>query len=235
MVNDASVPGAKKTGARKGMLRRKLLRDMRDNAMQFIAMLLLCALGTFVLAGMDGSWRLMDLTVETYFEECNLSDFWVSASSVSKEDVARIRHLPGVAAVQPRTSVTVDMENVGDDVEAALEIYEGDFEINIPYLRSGSMLRSSDTKGCLIEEQFAAALGLSVGDTVTLDLAGQQMQFVIRGTVLSAEYTTTSKEIVPDPEHYGFIILSHAAAPDLPYTSVLVKMEEALRVCNKTL
>ena len=225
MVNDAAAPGAKKTGARKGMLRRKLLRDMRDNAMQFIAMLLLCALGTFVLAGMDGSWRLMDLTVETYFAECNLSDFWVSASSVSKQDVARIRHIGGVAAVQPRTSVTVDMKNVGDDVEAALEIYEGDFEINRPYLRSGEMLLSSDIKGCLIEEQFAQALGLGLGDTVTLDLAGQDMQFVIRGTVLSAEYTTTSKEIVPDPEHYGFILLSHAAAPDLPYTSVLVKME----------
>ncbi len=225
MVNSAAAPGVKKNGARKGMLRRKLLRDMRDNAMQFIAMLLLCALGTFVLAGMDGSWRLMDLTVETYFAECDLSDFWVSASSVSKEDVTRIRHAEGVAAVQPRTSVTVDMKNVGDDVEAALEIYEGDFEINKPYLRSGELLPSSDTKGCLIEEQFAQALGLGLGDTVTLDLAGQEMQFVIRGTVLSAEYTTTSKEIVPDPEHYGFILLSHAAVPDLPYTSVLVKME----------
>ena len=68
---------------RRGMLRRKLLRDMRENAMQFIAMTLLCFLGTWVFSGLDGTWRLMDLTVETYFEECALSDFWVSASSIS--------------------------------------------------------------------------------------------------------------------------------------------------------
>ena len=234
MVKKASAPKTQGAGPNRGMLRRKLLRDLRDNAMQFIAMLLLCCLGTFVFSGMDGTWRLMDLTVETYFEECGLSDFWVSAASVSRQDVARIRHVNGVAAVQPRTSLTVDMENVGDGVEAALEIYEGDFAINVPYLRSGSMLSASDTKGCLIEEQFARALGLDVGDTVTLDVLGQRMQFLIRGTVLSAEYTTTSKEIVPDPEHYGFLILSHAAAPDLPYTNVLVKLadgadEEAAR------
>ena len=226
MVKKAVPPGSKHASARKGMLARKLMRDMRENAMQFIAMILLCFLGTWVFSGLDGTWRLMDTTVETYFEECNLSDFWVSTSSLSRQDIDRIRHTPGVAAAQSRTSITVDLENVGDDVEAALEIYEGDFELNKPYLRSGSMLAASDTKGCLIEEQFAKALGLKLGDTVTMDVFGQQMQFIIRGTVLSAEYAITSKEIVPDPDHYGFIILSHAAFPNLPYTSVMVRIED---------
>ena len=226
MVKKAVPPGSKHASARKGMLARKLMRDMRENAMQFIAMILLCFLGTWVFSGLDGTWRLMDTTVETYFKECNLSDFWVSTSSLSRQDIDRIRHTPGVAAAQSRTSITVDLENVGDDVEAALEIYEGDFELNKPYLRSGSMLAASDTKGCLIEEQFAKALGLKLGDTVTMDVFGQQMQFIIRGTVLSAEYAITSKEIVPDPDHYGFIILSHAAFPNLPYTSVMVRIED---------
>ena len=211
---------------RRGMLRRKLLRDMREKAMQFIAMTLLCFLGTWVFSGLDGTWRLMDLTVETYFEECALSDFWVSASSISRREISRVRHTPGVAETQPRTSITADVENVGDGVEAALEIYEGEPLLNKPYLRSGTALKSADTKGCLMEEQFAAAHGFAVGDTVTLNIAGRSMRFVVRGTVLSAEYTITSKEIAPDPEHYGFLILSHAAVPDLPYTSVLVKLEE---------
>ena len=226
MVSKGKAPSAVRTRPRRGMLRRKLLRDMRENAMQFIAMILLCFLGTWVFSGLDGTWRLMDLTVETYFDECALSDFWVSASSVSRQEISRIRHTPGVAAAQPRTSITVDVENLGDDVEAALEIYEGEILLNKPYLRSGMLLPSEDTKGCLIEEQFAAAHALVPGDTVTLNIAGHRMNFLIRGTVLSAEYTVTSKEITPDPDHYGFIILSHAAVPDLPYTSVLVRMED---------
>lgn len=225
MVRKGAAPKTEQTGIRKGVLTRKLVRDLRENAMQLLAMMLLCFLGTWIFSGLDGTWRLMNLTVESYFEECNLSDFWVSTASISRQDVARVRRTPGVAAAQCRTSVTVDVENLGDGVEAALEIYEGDFEINKPYLRSGSMLSASDTKGCLIEEQFAQAHGLNIGDTVTLDVAGQVMHFVIRGTALSAEYTITSKEIVPDPEHYGFLFLSHAAFSDLPYTSVLVKTE----------
>ena len=38
-------------------LRTKLLRDLKGNAMQIIAMILLCFLGTWVFAGLDGSWR----------------------------------------------------------------------------------------------------------------------------------------------------------------------------------
>ena len=205
-------------------LTKKLLRDMRENAMQFVAMILLCFLGTWVFSGLDGTWRLMDRTVETYFEECCLSDFWVNAASLSRQDLKRIANVEGVAAVQPRTSLQVDVEDLGDGVEAALEIYDGDFVINRPYLRSGSLLSPGDSRGCLMEEQFADAHGLAPGDSVTLTVAGERMRFVIRGTVLSAEYTITSKEFTPDPQHYGFIILLHDAVPDLPYTNALVKL-----------
>ena len=226
MVEKNPYRKTRTTVRRKGMLMRKLLRDVRENSMQFIAMMLLCFLGTWVFSGLDGTWRLMDRTVETYFAECNLADFWVSSSAVTKQDVLRIQHTPDVEEVQSRTSLTVDVEGLGDGVEAALEIYEGDFRLNQPYLRSGTMLKASDTKGCLIEEQFAQAHGLKIGDTVTLNIAGQRMHFRIRGMALSPEYTITSKEIVPDPQHYGFIFLSHRAVPDLPYTSVLVKLSE---------
>ncbi|MCR5575559.1 MAG: ABC transporter permease [Oscillospiraceae bacterium] len=205
-------------------LAKKLLRDMRENAMQFVAMILLCFLGTWCFSGLDGTWRLMDHTVETYFEESCLADFWVNAASLSRQDLKRIAHVEGVAAVQPRTSLLADVEDLGEGVEAALEIYEGDFVLNKPYLRAGSMLTPGDAKGCLMEEQFAAAHGLRPGDSVTLTVAGRRTRFVIRGTVLSAEYTITSKEYSPDPEHYGFIILFHDAVPALPYTNALVKL-----------
>ena len=204
-------------------LTKKLLRDMRENAMQFIAMILLCFLGTWVFSGLDGTWRLMDLTVETYFEECGLADFWVNAASLSRPDLERIAHTEGVTVVQPRTTLTVDVEDLGDGVEAALLIYEGDFRLNRPWLRAGAMLMPGDTRGCLMEEQFAAAHGLGPGDSVTVTVQGRRMRFVIRGLVLSAEYTITSKEFTPDPVHYGFIMLSHAAVPALPYTNALVK------------
>ena len=56
-----------KSGGTRHPLGRKLLRDLRSNSMQIIAMVLLCFLGTWVFSGLDGTWRLMDHTVETYF------------------------------------------------------------------------------------------------------------------------------------------------------------------------
>lgn len=41
----------------KNVLRRKLVRDMWHNRMQFLAVILLCALGTWVFSGLDAAWR----------------------------------------------------------------------------------------------------------------------------------------------------------------------------------
>ncbi len=57
---------------------------MRQNAMQFLTIVLLCALGTWVYSGMDGAWRMLDLSAETYFQQGVLSDFWINLSGMTK-------------------------------------------------------------------------------------------------------------------------------------------------------
>ena len=52
-------------GKHRNILARKLVRDMRHSAMQFIAMVLLCALGTWVFSGLDATWRMLDRSGET--------------------------------------------------------------------------------------------------------------------------------------------------------------------------
>ena len=58
----------------KNVLRRKLVRDMWHNRMQFLAVILLCALGTWVFSGLDAAWRMLDLSAQTYFDEQNVAD-----------------------------------------------------------------------------------------------------------------------------------------------------------------
>ena len=222
MVSSHSRESQKK----KFPLMKKLLRDLKGSAMQILAMVLLCFFGTFVFSGLDGTWRLMDLTINTYFDTCNLADFWVNGAGFSRQDLTIIKHIDGVKEILPRTSITVDAEGLGENVEVALEIYEGEMRINKPFLRSGSLLRKGDLHGCLVEEQFAAAHHLRIGDPVTLSIAGERLRFTVKGLILSAEYTVTAKETVPDPDHYGFILLNHEAVPTLPYTTVLVQLEE---------
>lgn len=212
--------------ARRGTLTRKLFRDMRQNTMQFLAMFLLCALGTWVFTGLDANWRLLEASTETYFTDYNLSDFWVKGAGFSKQDLSRLEHMKGVKEVLPRVSVEFDAPDLPGGVSVMTNAYDGEMTINIPLIREGEALAPSDLRGCLLEEQFAQYHGLGVGDSLVLEVAGQRRSFIIRGVVLSPEYILTTKDVTPDPAHYGFALISSRAVPEFPYNDVLIDLED---------
>ena len=211
---------------RRSMLHRKLLRDMKQNAMQFLAIVLLCALGTWVFSGLDATWRMLDLSAETYFDECNLADLWVKSSGFSKQDLSRLKNLAGVSSIQARSTLEYDAPDLGSDVSLNVHAYDGEMTLNTPIIREGSALRATDLKGCLIEEQFAQAHDLHVGDSIALSYGSVSKNFIIRGIVMSAEYIVTTKDVTADPEHYGFALISAQAVPEMPLNDVLVQLAD---------
>lgn len=227
MVKNAPAPKrSPQPRQRRAALRRKLLRDYRDNAMLFLAIILLCALGTYCYSGLDATWRMLDLSIGSYYEATNLADFWVNGASITREDFTRLRHLPGVEQAQLRTTLTVDVEDLEDDTRLELHATEGESVICTPLLTEGDPLRPGDRRGCLLDDQFAAANNLHVGDELTVTLPGGEQSFLIRGLVKSSEHIIISRDISPDPQHYGFVYLSHQAVPLLPYTQALVTLAE---------
>ena len=213
---------------RRGTLTKKLFRDMARSLMQFLAMLLLCALGTWVFSGLDATWRMLELSIESHFEGGHLADVWIKGASFSQRQLLQLEHLDGVETIQARVAMEMDAPDLGDSVSLQVDAYDGDMVINTPLLREGGLLNMADLRGCLLEEQFAQAHGLGVGDNVTIDVMGQRQTFVIRGVILSAEYMLTSKDVTPDPEHYGFMYISAKAVPNLPFTEVLVRLKEGV-------
>ena len=208
---------------RGNMLRRKLLRDMWRSKLQFASMLLLCALGTWVFTGLDAAWRMLDRTIETYYEEQNLADFWVQLPGADREALRRLERLPGVERVQMRVNVEMDTDLSS---EATLQVlgYDGEAQINAPLLREGEMLAEQDGRGLLLEEQFARANGIEVGDTLRLRLDGFEQAFTVRALALSPEYLITTKDVSPDPLHDGFAMANMDALSPLPASELLVDL-----------
>ncbi|MBQ8081305.1 MAG: ABC transporter permease [Clostridia bacterium] len=211
---------------RRGTLAKKLLRDVRRNFMQFFAMAMLCALGTWVFAGLDASWRMQDATIETYLSAQRLSDFWVHSASFSRQDLTRIRHAEGVEEVVGRVTLNMDAPELGDQVTVTAHAFDGTMTLNTPVIRLGDTLKTNDTRGCLVEEQFAQAQGISPGDTLTLRYGGQDWTFRVRGTVLSPEYLFTTKDMAPDPSTYGFVLLNREAMADFPINELLIGLKD---------
>ena len=210
----------------KNTLRKKLFRDMSRAAMQFLSIIVLCALGTFAFAALDGTARMTRTTLDTYFDENNLADFFVTVpSGVDRQTLDTLRAIPGVTGVRARA--VMDLEStLGDGVTVGVTAYDGEMDINIPLLREGALLDPSDTRGCLVEERFAIAQGIALGDRVTVKLAGQEIAFIARGICVSPEYLVVSNGVSADPESYGYILVNARAIAALPLTQAVVTIAD---------
>lgn len=204
-------------------LRKKLVRDMRHSGMQLFAIVLLCSLGTFMFAGLQGTARLAQGTIDVYFEENNLADFWVAVPNADRDTLMRIRGIDGVEEACARMSVDLDSMLPG---EPTLNVtgYDGEMTINSPIVREGETLGTADLRGCLIQAGFADAHGLTVGDRVGVKLAGEEYGFFIRGIVFSPEFICVTEDIYPDPETYGYILINAEAMPAIALTQVVVSL-----------
>lgn len=209
---------------RRNALRHKLWRDMWKNRMQFVAVILLCALGTWIFSGLDAAWRMIELSADTYFEGQQLADLWVNLPSADREAVQKIASVEGVDRVQVRgvAEVSVDLPH---EPELRLSAFDGEMTINRPLLYEGDMLDQTDRRGCLLDREFALANGYQPGDTLSIEIQGQTFDYVVRGLCLSPEYVALSKYALRDPEAYGFVLINSCGLPALPMREVIVKAE----------
>ena len=210
----------------KNTLRKKLFRDMSRAAMQFLSIIMLCALGTFAFAALDGMARMTRTTIDTYFEENNLSDFWVNLpAGMDRAALDKLAAVDGVEEIIPR--FVMDMETtLGDNINANVTAYDGAMTINAPLLREGELLDPSDMRGCLIQERYAIAQGLGLGDRISVKFAGEEYTFIIRGVCVSPEYVALSMGVASDPNEYGFILVNARALPQIPLTQAIVTIED---------
>ena len=205
-------------------LRKKLLRDMTRAAMQFLSIIALCALGTFAFAALDGTARMTRVTLDTYFEENNLADYWITLPSADRTSLDKVAAVPGVATVRARASADLETTLPGD-VSVSVTAYDGAMDINTPLLREGALLEENDRRGCLVEERFANAHGLVPGSRLGVTLGGQEYTFIVRGVVVSPEYIVVSNGIVADPNAYGYLLINACAMEALPLTQIVATLD----------
>ena len=198
---------------------------MSRAAMQFLSIILLCALGTFAFSALDGTARMMQGTLDQYFEENQLADFWITVPAADRAALDKVRAIPGVKTLRARASTDLEASLDGD-VNVNVTAYDGDMTVNMPLLREGELLDPDDKRGCLMEERFATANGFTLGDRIQVKLNGQEYSFVVRGICVSPEYIVVSDGMVADPSAYGYILTNACAIPELPLTQIVVRLED---------
>lgn len=209
----------------KNVLNKKLMRDMRQSGMQFLALILLCVLGTFLFAGIDGIAQMARATNERYFTENNLAHFWINLSHADRHSLNQVRAIPGVESVCARFSMDMETTLPGEPT-LNVTAYDGAMTVNKPLIEQGTPLSESDLRGCLLQAGFAEANGLQVGDELTVRMSGADYPLIVRGIVYSPEFISVSNGIAANPLEYGYILANARTFKQVPLTQLVVQLSD---------
>ena len=201
------------------------MRDMRESAMQFAALILLCMLGVFLFSGIDAIALITRHTNDACFARNKLAHLWITLPEADRDALARVRAIDGVDTAAARFVMDMEVDLPGDPV-LKVTAFDGAMDVNVPVVRTGRALDPADRRGCLMQEAFAQARGLRTGDRITLVHGRQRYTLTVRGIVNSPEYINVADGMSIDTAQYGYLLCNAATFAGLPLTEIAVRLED---------
>jgi putative ABC transport system permease protein len=190
-------------------LDRKLLRDLWRMRGLATAIATVMACGVALLLLSRSMLHSLELTQSAYYERYHFADVFASLKRAPESLSDRIAEIPGVAQVQTRIVVGVNLSLAGQTEPSSgriLSLPEGRPPLlNQLFLRSGRWLQMRRDDEVLASEAFVLANDLEVGDRISAVINGRRKHLRIVGVVLSPEYIYEIKpgDLMPDNRHFG--------------------------------
>ena len=219
------------------MLFKKMLRDIAKHKTQFLSIFLMAFLGVFVFAGVGGESVGLEVSVNDYYNATNLADGWIYSANLDDNFVDKVNNLSPTKDTE-RQLVIDSIGNFSNDPEITLHFLENN-TISKFYLLEGEDVNISDEDGVWLDESFADAKNLKVGDNISFTFNGVSIEKEIKGLGYSPEYVyhASDSSIIPDFNKMGFAYLSYEAFPlsDVPYNVLLVDFDGSASDYNNLL
>ena len=191
-------------------LNKKILRDIKQNKMQFFNVFIMIFLGVFVFAGVHSYMDGMQISGDNYYESNNLQDLWLTGENFNKEDLDKVKNIENVKNAERLLSIRTDLENEKEkDVQLETIFIESN-EISKMYIADGEEF-SKEKDGVWFDSYLAKYLDLKVGDEITFKYKDYTMTEKIRGLVNTPDHVYFVKDetaIFPTHKDYGYIYLS---------------------------
>ncbi|MGK9250299.1 ABC transporter permease [Paenibacillus humicus] len=205
---------------------KKLLRDIKQSIGQFLAFVLVIAIGAFFYTGLVALSDHLSAYTKEYFHAHNLSDLNVYYDHISKQDMSELGEIEGVKKVEGRYSF--DAAQIFGTTKATLKIHSipASNSINTPTMIEGSIPSSKNQ--ILLDSHYAREHQFRVGDQLQVSVDDEEMAFTISGLGENVEYA--KKNETQDHKTAGFAYVAEAGVPriagSLYYNEVLIDAEE---------
>ncbi|KNB74404.1 ABC transporter permease [Brevibacillus reuszeri] len=204
----------------------KLGRDIKQSIGQFIAFVLVIAVGAFFYAGLVTYSDNLSAYTEAYFKEHHISDLNVYYSQIPQNDVAALSKVEGIQKIEGR--YTFDATQSFDGFKASIKIHSIPLEneINTPTMIEGRI--PSKKEEILLDSHYAKEHDYRVGDQVTLRANEKDFTFTISGMGENVEHA--KKNEIQDHKAYGIAYISEAAIPEIvgvfTYNEIMIEAKE---------
>lgn len=188
------------------MLKRKMLRDIKNNLSQFITIFLMVMIGVMAYSGIEAYMTGMQVTADRFYKDNNLQDMNVIANNVTEEDLDAIKNIEHVNDAERKLSVTA---TTPDDDTMLVSFIESN-DISVFHVFDGVEF-DADTDGAWLDRFYAVENNIKVGDTITFKYDGYEFKEEVKGLVNIPDHVYDVKdesELFPDHKEFGFVYLS---------------------------
>ena len=207
-------------------LSKKMLRDIKINKAQFIAIFLMAFLGIFAYTGIYAEYYGLVQTSDGFYADTNMADAWIYNTDFDDASLDKVNEF---TTQSDRQEVIESQAKLDNKPDVKLHFIENG-TISKFYATEGEEFNPDDASGIWLDARFADARDLKVGDNITLEFDNQTITKEIRGLGYSPEYIyeVSPSSLTPDFYQMGFAYLSAKAYPkDLEYNTLLVKYDSS--------
>jgi putative ABC transport system permease protein len=202
-------------------LDRKLFRDLWHMRGQVVTVALIVASGIATYVTMRGAYESVERAQQQQYARFHFADVFAQLKRAPNSLATEIESIPGVAVVQTRVVVEVNLDIPGLDEPAVgrlISIPERFAPIlNDLFLRQGRYIEPGRPDEVLVSEAFSSANGLGIGSSISAVINGRWERLHIVGIALSPEYVYEIRgaEVFPDNKRFGVLWMSREALGSL--------------------
>ena len=212
------------------MLRKKMVRDIKQNLSQFITIFLMVFIGVMAYSGIESYMEGMKQTANNFYGEYNLQDLNVMGN-LSKENIETIKNIDNVKNAEGKLNINAVLDN-NNDVTISMNFIESN-EISKFYVFEGEKF-DYNTKGIWLDNFFAQENNLKVGDTLKIKYDGHVFEEKIVGLINVPDHVYDVKDesqLYPDHKEFGFAYASiNELGDDAIYNYIMVDINDKSKI-----
>ena len=182
---------------------KKFFRDLRGHLPQMTTISIIIGIGVAFFIGLYSTYYELNNTISDYYKQSNLAELYAYGNSISEHTIEDIQQTNYIKNVESR------IQFIGQIHDADVVINSLTQTINKPNILEGT-LPDTQSKEIALDHLFMEENNLSVGDSITIELSGTELQLTISGKVQSSEYlyqVKDSTQPVPNHKTYGYALM----------------------------